>query len=160
VFFHLVESKKDEYPFAFLATYSVNDVKSGTSKHLPLKNALIEYGEKNKKLLNLLSTVNKASEKSELISELLDTGEIFHPLGLSVGEAYTFLKEIPLYEQAGILCRIPKWWKNKSESLKMSISVGNSTPSRVNIEALIDFDAKVFLGGEKVTADEIRNLLS
>ncbi|MGH4120785.1 DEAD/DEAH box helicase [Clostridium sp.] len=160
VFFHLVESKKDEYPFAFLATYSVNDVKNGTSKHLPLKNALIEYGENNKKLLNLLSTVNKASEKSQLISELLDTGEIFHPLGLSAGEAYTFLKEIPLYEQAGILCRIPKWWKNKSASLKMSVSVGNSTPSRVNIEALIDFDAKLFLGDEKITADEIRNLLS
>jgi hypothetical protein len=33
VFFHLVESKKDDYPFAFLATYSVNDVKSGTSNH-------------------------------------------------------------------------------------------------------------------------------
>ena len=160
VFFHLVESKKDDYPFAFLATYSVNDVKSGASKHLPLKNALIEYGENNKKLLNLLSTVNKASEKSELISELVDTGEIFHPLGLSTSEAYTFLKEIPLYEDSGILCRIPKWWKNKSESLRMSVSVGNSTPSRVNIKALIDFDAKLFLGGETITADEIKKLLS
>jgi SNF2 family DNA or RNA helicase len=160
VFFHLVESKKDGYPFAFLATYSVNDVTSGTSKHLPLKNALIEYGENKKKLLNLLSTVNKASEKSELISELVDTGEIFHPLGLSTSEAYTFLKEIPLYEEAGILCRIPKWWKNKSESLRLSVSVGNSTPSRVNLEALVDFDAKLFLGGETITADEIRKLLS
>ncbi|MBU3126316.1 DEAD/DEAH box helicase [Clostridium tagluense] len=160
VFFHLVESKKDNYPFAFLATYSVNDAKSGTSKHLPLKNALIEYGENNKKLLNLLSTVNKASEKSELISELVDTGEIFHPLGLSAAEAFTFLKEIPLYEESGILCRIPKWWKNKSESLRMSVSVGNSTPSRVNLEALVDFDAKLFLGEETITADEIKKLLS
>lgn len=160
VFFHLVESKKDDYPFAFLATYSVNDVKSGTSKHLPLKNALIEYGQNNKKLLNLLSTVNKACEKSELISELVETGEIFHPLGLSASEAYTFLKEIPYYEESGILCRVPKWWKNKSESLRMSVSLGNSTPSRINLESLVDFDAKLFLGEERITADEVKLLLS
>jgi len=160
VFFHLVESKKDDYPFAFLATYSVNDVKSGTSKHLPLKNALIEYGKNNKKLLNLLSTVNKASEKSELISELVETGEIFHPLGLSASEAYTFLKEIPFYEESGILCRVPKWWKNKSESLRMSVSLGNSTPSRINLDTLVDFDAKLFLGEERITAEEVKLLLS
>jgi non-specific serine/threonine protein kinase len=155
-----VESKKEDYPFAFLATYSVKDETTGASKHLPLKNALIEYGENNIKLLNLLSTVNRASEKSGLISELVDNGEIFHPLGLSAGEAYTFLKEIPLYEESGILCRIPKWWKSKSESLKLSISVGNSNPSRVNLDALVDFDAKLFLGGETISPDEIKQLLS
>lgn len=160
VFFHLVESKKDDYPFAFLATYSVRDEEGGTSKHLPLKNALIEYGKDNEKILMLLSTVNKAAERSEFIKELINTGEIFHPLSLSSGEAYTFLKEIYLYEESGILCRIPKWWKNKSESLKMSISVGNGTPSRVNMEALIDFDANIFLGEEKITEDEIRKLMS
>ena len=70
VFFHLVESKKDDYPFAFLATYSTYVSKDGTSKHLPLKNALIEYGQNSEKLLKLLSTVNKACEKSSFISEL------------------------------------------------------------------------------------------
>jgi non-specific serine/threonine protein kinase len=160
VFFHLVESKKEEYPFAFLATYSALISKDGSSKHLPLKNALIEYGENSKKLLELLGTVNKACEKSAFISELVESGEIFHPIGLSIGEAYTFLKEIPLYEEAGILCRIPNWWKNKANSLKMSVTVGNKTPSRLNLEALVDFNTELSLGGEKIDAMELKKLLS
>lgn len=160
VFFHLVESKKEEYPFAFLATYSTYVSKDGTSKHLPLKNALIEYGENSKKLLELLSTVNKACEKSSFISELVESGEIFHPIGVTANEAYMFLKEIPLYEEAGILCRVPKWWKNKSDSLKMSISVGDKIPSRVNFDALVDFNAELFIGEESIDAVELKKLLS
>ena len=160
VFFHLVESKKEEYPFAFLATYVAEVSKEGVSKHLPFKNALLEYEGNSKKLLELLSTVNKASEKSAFISELVENGEIFHPIGLTANEAYTFLKEIPIYEEAGILSRIPNWWKNKSESLKMSISFGTKTPSRVNLSALVDFNAKLYLGNEAINADELKKLLS
>jgi SNF2 family DNA or RNA helicase len=160
VFFHLVESKKEEYPFAFLATYSADVSKDGKSRHLPLKNALIEYGKNSRKLLELLSTVNKASENSDFISELIESGEIFHPIGLTTNEAYIFLKEIPVYEEAGILCRIPNWWKNKSASLKMSVSVGNKTPSRLNFDALVDFNAKLFLGGEAISVSELKKLLS
>jgi len=159
VFFHLVESNKEEYPFAFLATYS--DVsKEGKSKHLPLKNAIAQYGENSRKLLDLLSTVNKASDSSIFISEIVETGEIFHPLSLTAEEAYIFLKEIPIYEQAGILCRIPNWWKNKAASLKMTVSVGDKTPSRLNFDALVDFHAELLLGGEKISVDELKKLLS
>ena len=160
VFFHLVESKKEEYPFAFLATYSSNVSNDGKSKHLPLKNAIAEYGENSKKLLELLSTVNKASQTSTFISELVESGEIFHPLSLTAEEAYTFLKEIPVYEEAGILCRMPKWWRNKATSLKMSVSVGEKTPSRLNFEALVDFKAELFMGGESMSVSELKQLLS
>lgn len=160
VFFHLVESKNEEYPFAFLATYTANISKQGKSKHLPLKNALVDYGENSRKLLELLSTVHKASEHSAFIAELVDSGELFHPLSLSADEAYTFLKEIPLYEEAGILCRMPNWWKNKSASLKMSVSVGEKTPSRLNLKTLVDFKAEIFLGGESMKADELKRLLT
>lgn len=160
VFFHLVESKKEEYPFAFLATYAADVSTNGKSKHLPLKIALVDYGKNSRKLLELLSTVHKASEKSAFISELVESGELFHPLSLTAEEAYTFLKEIPVYEEAGILCRMPNWWKNKSASLKMSVSVGEKTPSRLNIEALVDFKAEMFLGGESMKVDELKKLLS
>jgi non-specific serine/threonine protein kinase len=160
VFFHLVESKKEEYPFAFLATYSAPVLESGKAKHLPLKNALAEYGENSEKLLKLLSTVNKATEKSAFIAELVESGEIFHPLSFSAEEAYTFLKEIPLYEEAGILCRMPNWWKNKAASLTMSVSVGDKVPSRLNLETLVDFQAELFLGGEAIDASELRKLLT
>lgn len=160
VFFHLVESKKEEYPFAFLATYSAEVSKGGKSKHLPLKNALIEYGRNSRKLLELLSTVNRASLKSPFISELVESGEIFHPLQFSSKEAYTFLKEIPVYEEAGILCRIPNWWKNKYDSFKVSINIGSRTPSHLNLNAIVDFNAGLYMGDEAITADELKRLLS
>ncbi len=160
VFFHLVESKKEDYPFAFLATYSSGVSKEGKSKHLPLKNALVEYKDDNKKLLELLATVNKASKESAFISELVDSGEIFHPIGLTGEDAYTFLIEIPLYEEAGILCRIPNWWKNKSNSLRISVSIGNKVASHLGFDAIVDFNAQLSIGDETLTVEELEKLLS
>ncbi|AIQ11469.1 helicase SNF2 [Paenibacillus durus] len=161
VYFHLVENKKEEeYPFSFLATYAAEPSTKGKSRHLPLKNALIEYGENSRKLLDLLSTVNKASGKSAFIAELVESGDIFYPIGLTATEAYTFLREVLLYEEAGILCRIPKWWKNKSEALKLTVSVGDKQPSYMNTDALLGFDAELWLGGEAISADELKQLLA
>jgi superfamily II DNA or RNA helicase len=160
VYFHLVESKKEDYPFAFLATYAAEPSDIGKAKHLPLKNALLDYGQNSKKLLELLSTVNKAAQQSTFVSGLMKTGEIFYPIGLNPDEAYTFLKEVPLYESAGILCRIPNWWRKKSESLKMSVNIGTKAPSLVGLDALVDFNVHLSLGGEKITAEELKKLIS
>lgn len=160
VYFHLVESKKEEYPFAFLATYAAEPSAIGKAKHLPLKNALMEYGQNSEKLLELLSTVNKAAQQSSFVSGLVETGEIFYPIGLNPDEAYTFLKEVPLYEEAGILCRIPNWWRKKAESLKMSISIGTKAPSLVGLDALVDFNVHLSLGGETITVEEMKKLIS
>ena len=159
IYFHLVESKKETYPFAFLATYSINISEDGKSKHVPLKHALSTYGENSKKLLELLSTVQIASEKSKFIAGLLESGEIFHPLSLETGDAFTFLKEIPIYEEAGILCRIPDWWKNKSASLFMKVNIGNNQPSYVGRDSLLDFDAELLIGDMKISKAEISQLL-
>lgn len=161
VFFHLVENKKeDEYPFAFLATYSSDITDNGKSKHLPLKNALVEYKDNNKQLLKLLSTVHKTSKNSTFISGLVDSGDIFHPIRLTSDEAYTFLKEIPLYEDSGILCRIPDWWKTQSNSLKISINIGSKTPSQLGFDAIVDFNTQLSLGDETITVEELEKLLS
>lgn len=159
IFFHLVENKDGEVPFAFLATYSTFISESGKEKHLPLRNAVIEYKKDNKKMLKLLSTVNRAAERSEFISELVENGEIFHPLKLSAEEAYIFLKEIPLYEESGILCRIPKWWKNRLKSVKMEVTIGDIKKSKLNFDAIVDFNSSLQFAGEDITEDEIRKLL-
>lgn len=160
VYFHLVESKREEYPFAFLATYAAEPSATGKAKHLPLKNALLEYGENSKKLLDLLSTVNKAARLSPFVAGLVETGELFQPIGLNPDEAYLFLKEIPLYEEAGILCRIPNWWRKKAESLKMSVNIGTKAPSLIGLDALLDFNAHLSLGGETITVEELKKLIS
>jgi len=159
VYFHLVESKKDDYPFAFLATYSTDVSSDGKSKHVPLKHALSKYGSNSKKLLELLSTVQNASENSSLISELLESGEIFHPIAWEAEEAFIFLKEIPVYEDAGILCRIPDWWRNKSTSLSLNINIGNKQPSYLGLDSILDFKAELLIGDLKITESEVRRLL-
>jgi non-specific serine/threonine protein kinase len=159
VYFHLVESQRDDYPFAFLATYAAEALATGSAKHLPLKNALVEYGENSHKLLELLATVNKAAHQSPLVSGLLESGEIFHPIGLYADEAHTFLKEVPIYEEAGVLCRIPNWWRKKSESVKVAINIGSKAPSLVGFEALVDFNVQLSLGGETITIEELQKLL-
>ncbi|NLX90171.1 MAG: DEAD/DEAH box helicase [Firmicutes bacterium] len=160
VFFHLVENKSAEYPFAFLATYSTGDLHAKTAVHMPLKNALLEYKGQNEMLLKLLSTVSKAAQQSDFISELVESGELFSPLKFTSQEAYTFLKEIPLYEECGILCRIPDWWKKKTNSIKLSLKVGEQAPAMVGVEALLSFQAELFLGDDKITEEEIKALLA
>ncbi len=161
VYFHLVENKNDEeFPFAFLATYSTKLSEEGNSKHVPLKYALEEYGDNERNLLDLLTTVQLAANDSDLIADLLDEGEIFHPLAWTAQDAFQFLKEIPIYENAGILCRIPDWWKNKSSSLRVNITVGDSSPSHVGMDALLNFNVNLLLGEDVITEEEIRAILA
>ncbi|AWI07754.1 ATP-dependent helicase [Clostridium drakei] len=161
VFFHLVENKEEDYPFAFLATYSTENKDAGLhkAKHMPLKNALLEYKDDEGKLLQLMSTISKASDKSNFISELMESGELFSPLKLKKDEAYTILKEIPIYEESGIMCRIPNWWRKKSNSLRLSVSIGEKEPSKVGMDALLSFEPEIFFGEEKISKEELKKLL-
>jgi non-specific serine/threonine protein kinase len=157
VFFHLVENKSDDSPFAFLATYSTGSEKNVL--HLPLKGALLEYKDNRDKLLHLLSTVSRAAEKSDFISGLVESGEMFSPLRFSTDEAYTFLKEVPLYEECGVVCRIPDWWK-KHRRARIAVSVGDRAPSKVGLDALLSFEPKILLGGEEMPREEVEALLT
>ena len=160
IFFHLVENKQNDKPFAFLVTYSTRLNTEGKSRHLPLKYALQEYGDDQNKLMDLLTTVYRAAEKSPLITEMIETGELFHPLAWTPGEAYAFLKEIPLYEASGILCRIPNWWKPKGTSSKLSISLGDKQPSLLGMNAILNFNARILIGDVIISPSEAKKLLA
>lgn len=159
VFFHLVEQKYKDTPFAFLATFSTGLDKQGQSRHWPLKWALTEYAGDNEKLLDLLSTVHKAAEQSEPVRHLLDSGELFHPLSWTAGEAFTFLKEVPLYEESGILCRIPNWWKSSAAQIRLNITAGTAQPSFLGMDAILDFDAQLLIGDTPISEAEAGKLL-
>ncbi len=159
IFFHLVENKQGDDPFAFLATYSTQLNSQGKSRHLPLKYALEEFNGYQNELLELLSTVHAAAEKSTFISDLIESGELFHPLALSAKDAFTFLKEIPLYEESGILCRIPNWWKGKTSGVDLSISIGDNKPKFLSMNALLSFNARLMIGDIELTEEEAKKLL-
>ncbi len=160
VFFHLVENRDDEYPFAFMATYATRLNRQGKSKHVPLKHALEEYKNDDEKLLELLATVHTAEKRSLLMGELLETGELFHPLAWTSGEAFAFLNEIPIYEESGILCRIPNWWKGNRSGIRLNFSLGDKKPSLAGMDAILSFNAQLFLGDTQISEAEARQLLA
>lgn len=162
VCFHLAENKRDpDYPFAFLATYAPRISTSGKVQYQPLNKALIEYaGERNKKaLINLLSPVHLASEKSDLVRELLESKEVFHPQMWSPSEAYRFLKEVPLLEESGLLVRLPDWWKKRPRP-RVAVTIGENKQNRLGFDSMLDFRAELVLGDEKVSQQELSRLMN
>ena len=163
VCFHLAENKADpEYPFAFMATYASGLTKAGRIRYLPLAKALQEHaGAKNKKgLIKLLTPVSSAAKKSSFIKTLLDNGDIYHPFPLMPDEAYSFLTEAPLYEEAGLLVRLPNWWRKRPRP-KASIEIGKGkVKDRLGADALLSFDLSVAVGDEQLSAAELEALLA
>lgn len=158
IFFHLVENKDVDYPFAFMATYATKN-EAGEVRHVPLKYALTEYKADRQKLITLLSCLNKAAEVSELIAGFMDTGELFHPLRLTAEEAYSFLRQIEAIENTGILCRIPNWWKKKLAMVSMSVSLGEEKPSMLGFDTLISMQPQLMIDGVPLTKQDIKRML-
>ncbi|MFC1705858.1 DEAD/DEAH box helicase [Planctomycetota bacterium] len=164
VCFHLAENKRDpKYPFAFIATYVHKVSKRAKPQHLPLGRALKDYaGSKNRqKLLALLSPLSRAAELSEFVRALVDSGDVYHPLSWTPGEAYRFLCETALYEQAGLVVRMPDWWSARSRPRpRVSVSVGGKAPTVLGMEALLDFDVNLTLDGQHLSAQDVKALLA
>ena len=157
VFFHLVETREEEYPFAFMATYSTKE--KNAVHHLPLKKALEEYDGDSSSLLRLLATVSKAAQASDFISELMESGELFSPLKFEPSDSYTFLREVPLYEECGVICRIPDFWKRKTKS-RLSLSLGSADPSMLGMQALLSFSPRIYFGDTEFSRGELESLLA
>ena len=164
VHFNLAENRKDaERPFAFLATYVPGLGAQNALRHAPLGGALREFAGAGAKaqLLKLLEPVSRASESCGWLKAIVDTGEIFHPLRWTPGEAMQMLSDLTALEQAGIIVRMPASWPNQRPARPVvEAVVGASEPSRVGTEQLLDFAIEVVLDGEALTPAEIEQLLT
>ena len=157
LYFHLVENPAKDYPFAFLCTYAT---KIGSEiRHMPLKYALEEFKGNNERLLHLMGTIFKAAGQSSFISSLMESGELFNPIQLTDGEAYTFLKETPLYQQCGIGCRIPDWWKSRHFTSKTTLTVGTKAKSLLGLDSILSYRLSLQLNGQDITLQELQQLL-
>lgn len=159
IFFHLVENSGDDMPFAFLATYATKN-KDGKVRHMPLKYALTEFKGEREKLLQLLSSLDRVAKVSPLISGFMESGELFHPLRLSSEEAYTFLKSIPEIESAGILCRVPDWWKRKASNIFMNITIGDKKPALLGLASILSMVPELMVDGVRLTEEDIEEMLN
>lgn len=158
IFFHLVENKDAEFPFAFMATYATR-TPEGKVRHMPLTYALEEFKQERDKLLTLLSCLNKAAEVCPMLAHFMQTGELFHPLKFTGDEAYELLKHIEVIEACGILCRIPNWWRKKYTSVSLSMKMGDKKPSFVGFDSLIEMQPVFIVDGVELSKTDIKQLL-
>ncbi len=164
VTFHLAENKRNpDLPFAFLATYTDGRSNTGTIRHVPLADALKQsIADRDTGRLNLLlEPVQRASEKSELIRDLLESRDLFSPQAWSIQQAFQFLSSVPLMEQSGVIVRVPNWW-NASRPPRPSIQVriGDKKKSGIGMAEALDFNVRIAFQGEPLTEDELKQLMA
>ncbi len=163
VHFHLAENRRDEEaPFAFLATYTTRLSAHGKTQHVPLRQALEEYaGARNKdRLLSLLEPVRRAAASSSWLAEMVERGDVFHPLRWTPQDAFRLLRDAAALEEAGVVLRLPAGWTaGRPPRARVVARVGGREPSSVGVGSLLDFDVGLTLDGERLGADEVRSLL-
>ncbi len=160
---HLAENKTDpDLPFAFLATYASDLSQAGRLRQLPLGRALQEYGGAKDKaaLLKLLTPIHAAAKTCPLMADLVESGDVFHPLAWTPAEAYGFLQSVPKYEDAGLLVRLPNWWRKRGPRPQVSAVVGQRKGAGIGLDALLDFKLEVVVEGKSLSKKEVDALLS
>lgn len=163
VTFHLAENKRStEQPFAFLATYTHRLTEGGKPAHLPLARALQEYvGTKNQAALNLLlDPVQKAADRSPWVREQLESRRIFQPQAWTPAQALALLRETPVLESAGVVVRVPDWWRHRHTSRpKVRVEIGEKRSGGVGLETLLSFNVRLSLGDSELTDEEWQALM-
>lgn len=163
VCFHLAENKRDpERPFAFLATYAPRLIDGQRVEYQPLSRALEESaGGRDRQLLaRLLVPVQNAMAKCPWVRNLVDSGDVFHPLRWTPREAYRFLKDIPLLEESGLLVRVPDWWTKRPPGVRAVVSIGSSGKVHLDARSMLDFRVDLAVDGDPLTPAEWEELLS
>jgi non-specific serine/threonine protein kinase len=164
VHFNLAENRgDDEAPFAFLATYTTRLSARAVAQHVPLGQALREYAGARAKaeLQALLAPVRRAADACSWLSEMVEGGELFHPLRWTAADALRLLADAPTLEAAGVIVRMPVGWGGRRPARpQATATVGSKPAGGLGRDALLDFQTSVSLDGEALTESEIAELLA
>src|SRR2546422_883985 len=161
---HLAENRSDEeHPFAFLATYAVRAGAGGKVQRRPLARALEESSARGDRraLLHLLVPLQRAAEEVPWLAELVGSGAVYEAMAWTPTEAHRFLQAIPVFEAAGLVVRVPDWWRaRRPPRPEVAVRVGEKKPNALGMDALLDFSVAVALGDERLTDAEVRQLMA
>ena len=107
--------------------------------------------------------MKRAAETSALAAELLESEDLYHPLAWTPAEAHRFLREIPALEAAGVVVRVPDWWRaRRPPAAQVNVVIGGAPAADgvLGAAALLDFSVEVTLDGEPLTAEELAALMA
>ena len=118
--------------------------------------------QKDQTALNaLLAPVRTAAEKSKLLREWVETKRLFQPMAMSPQEAFRVLRETALFQESGIVMKLPDWWRS-GKGPRPAVAVTIDAPKKTSLHAgaLLSFKMEHSLDGEPLTAEEWEKLLS
>lgn len=164
VTFHLAENKADAArPFAFLATFTEKLSESGQPQHLPLSRAVQQYaGRKDQAALEaLLEPVRLAEGGSKLLREWLETKRLFQAMAMVPHEAYRLLKDTPVFQECGIVVKLPDWWRaGKGARPVVQVTVDAPQTTALHAGALLSFKVAASLDGQPLSEAELEKLFN
>jgi SNF2 family DNA or RNA helicase len=158
IHFHLVENKTGPLPFAFMATYGSHGGSKGRVRHLPLSHALEEFEGDGRKQLEVLKSIHRAAKGSAWLKKLVASGEVFHPLGWTATQAHRFLRDVEVFLEAGILCRIPDWWRKNRKGIQLRIGLGEKSLGGLGLQTLLEMRPELTLDGIPLTEADLQKL--
>ncbi len=128
---------------------------------MPLNRALQEYaGAGNKSaLIRLLKPIHTAAKSVTWVNHLLASHDIYHPLRWTAQQAYSLLQSTPVLESAGIIVRLPDWWKKRPRA-RVQVSIGSASQGALDMRTILDFNIDIGVNGETLTDEEIKALMA
>ncbi|GHT16788.1 hypothetical protein FACS1894189_1350 [Planctomycetales bacterium] len=163
VTFHLAENKRDEArPFAFMATYT-NKVSAGAKPvQLPLSKALTEYAsaKDHGALLRLLQPITAAADKCDWVQKMVENQTVYQPRAWTPWQAHQLLQDIPSLEEAGLIVRVPDWWKGHQASRpQVKVEIGSQNENAIlTAGSLLNFRIETVLDDEALTQAELADI--
>ena len=157
VTFHLAENKRDpDKPFAFLATYTDTLSAAGKPQHIPLGRALQTFAaaQEQSTLDAILTPVRAAAETIPWVRELLESRRVFQALAWLPGEAYQFIRDLPALEAAGLVLKVPDWWKGGRPSRPTVQVKLDADQSMLGVGAMLRFQISTTLDGTPLSAED------
>lgn len=158
---HLAENKDDpDHPFAFLATYTTRMARGNRLRHRPLFEIVSESSSRAdpEALRALLVPIRRAARSSAFIAGLVESGQLFRSMKWTASQARRFLDQVSVMEAAGVIVRVPDWWRERKR-LSVSVTLGGQAPLALGYDAMLDFSVSVTLDGEPLSDDELRVLM-
>ena len=163
--FHLAENRKSEsHPFVFLATYTTRVGDKARVQHRPIGLALNDSIKSSSPdfLTGLLRPIEKAAKHSAFLKDAVTSKRIYQPIYLSAEETHQVLSDFDSFESAGIVCKVPDFWKQrKPPRATLTITLGRKPgKSFVGVDSMVDFDATVAIGDKELSPEELLQLLN
>ena len=96
-----------------------------------------------------LARASGVREESTSSRRLVDSGDVFHPLAWTPGDAYRLLKDVPLlWKRAAFWCGFRTGGANVPGP-RVAVTIGEKKQSRFGADAMLDFKVDLALGEQR-----------